>query len=207
MYTTRPGLILGFHGCDESLVSEVLTGQKTLRKSTNKYDWLGHGVYMWDNSPARALEFAEFLKTNPGKSVRPIKNPAVIGAVLNLGFCLDLLDYQNLSFIKEAHNLLNTLHEKLRKDMPVNKPLRIGGNNDLLLRELDCAVIESLHSFRHQAANPAFDSIRGVFSEGEELYENAGFKEKDHIQICIRNPNCIKGYFLPMMENTKYRKV
>jgi len=25
----------------------------------------------------------------------------------------------------------------------------------------------------------------------------AGFKEKNHIQICVRNRNCIKGYFLP----------
>ncbi|HYE54151.1 MAG TPA: hypothetical protein VD996_04880 [Chitinophagaceae bacterium] len=24
-----------------------------------------------------------------------------------------------------------------------------------------------------------------------------GFHEKNHIQLCIRNPNCIKGYFLP----------
>lgn len=205
MYTTRPGLILGFHGCDESLVSEVLTGKTALRKSTNKYDWLGHGVYMWDNSPARALAFAEFLKVNPGKSVRPIKNPAVIGAILNLGFCLDLLDYQNLSLIKGAHDMLRLLNIILGKDMPVNTPL--GRNNDLLLRELDCAVIENLHFFRDLGAIQPFDSIRGVFSEGEELYENAGFKEKDHIQICIRNPNCIKGYFLPMMENMKYQKV
>ncbi|WP_342331282.1 hypothetical protein [Pedobacter sp. FW305-3-2-15-E-R2A2] len=114
MYTTRPGLILGFHGCDESLVSEVLMGKTILRKSTNKYDWLGHGVYMWDNSPARALEFAEFLKANPGKSIRPVKNPAVIGAILNLGFCLDLLDYQHLSFIKDAHDMLSVLHKQLR---------------------------------------------------------------------------------------------
>ncbi|NQX39974.1 hypothetical protein SAMN05421820_106377 [Pedobacter steynii] len=205
MYSTRPGLILGFHGCDESLVSEVLTGKTALRKSTNKYDWLGHGVYMWDNSPARALEFAEFLKANPGKSIRPVKNPAVIGAVLNLGFCLDLLDYQNLSLIKEAHDMLKLFRIILGKDMPVNTPL--GRNNDLLLRELDCAVIEHLHFFRDLGAIQPFDSIRGVFSEGEELYENAGFKEKDHIQICIRNPNCIKGYFRPMMENSKYQKV
>jgi hypothetical protein len=26
-------------------------------------------------------------------------------------------------------------------------------------------------------------------SEGEELYPSAGFKEKNHVQICIRNPN------------------
>jgi hypothetical protein len=28
MYSTRPGLIFGFHGCDESLVEDVVTGKK-----------------------------------------------------------------------------------------------------------------------------------------------------------------------------------
>lgn len=115
MYSTRPGLILGFHGCDERLVSDVINGKSSLRNSTNKYDWLGHGVYMWDNSPSRAMEFAKWLKFNPGKSKRPIKNPAVIGAVINLGFCLDLLDYQNLSILKEAHTLLMATSNALGK--------------------------------------------------------------------------------------------
>lgn len=52
-----------------------------------------------------------------------------------------------------------------------------------------------------------FDSVRGVFFEGTELYPGAGFREKDHIQICIRNPNCIKGYFLPRELSSKYPKV
>ena len=42
-----------------------------------------------------------------------------------------------------------------------------------------------------------YDSVRGVFFEGSDLYENAGFKEKNHIQIAIRNQNCIKGFFIP----------
>ena len=42
-----------------------------------------------------------------------------------------------------------------------------------------------------------YDSVRGVFWEGKPLYPNAGFAEKNHIQICVCNPNCIKGYFLP----------
>jgi hypothetical protein len=46
-------------------------------------------------------------------------------------------------------------------------------------------------------SKPSFDSVRGVFFEGEDLYQNAGFKSKNHIQIAIRNPNCIKGYFIP----------
>lgn len=205
MYSTRPGLILGFHGCDESLVEDVVTGKISLRGSTNKYDWLGHGIYFWDNSPSRALEFAKWLQLNPGKAKNPVKKPAVIGAVLNLGFCLDLLDYENLSFIKDAHNLLTAISDTLGTDMPVNKAS--GTSKDLLLRELDCAVIETLHQVRVEAKLPPYDSVRGVFTEGKELYNNAGFKEKDHIQICIRNPNCIKGYFLPRTLNNKHTKV
>lgn len=42
---------------------------------------------------------------------------------------------------------------------------------------------------------PAYDSVRGIFTEGEETYEGAAFQKKTHTQLCIVNPNCIKGYF------------
>jgi hypothetical protein len=83
--------------------------------------------------------------------------------------------------------------------MPSNK--RGGDSNDLLVRELDCAVIEKLHKKRQNNKLRPFDSVRGVFTEGKELYPGAGFRDKNHIQICIRNPNCIKGYFLPRKES------
>jgi hypothetical protein len=75
------------------------------------------------------------------------------------------------------------------------------------LRELDCAVIETLHKIRKDENLQMFDSVRGVFWEGRELYPNAGFREKDHIQICIRNPNCIKGFFYPREINDKFQIV
>jgi len=71
-------------------VNDVLTGGTNLQKSKNKYDWPGHGIYFWDNSPSRALEYASFLAKNLGRSKKLITKPAVIGAVVNLGSCLDL---------------------------------------------------------------------------------------------------------------------
>lgn len=72
---------------------------------------------------------------------------------------------------------------------------------------MDCAVIETVHQFNEDNENrQEFDSVRGVFFEGDDLYENAGFKDKNHIQIAIRNPNCIKGYFIPRELNKKYPK-
>ena len=203
MYSVRLGLVLAFHGCDRSVAQKVFNGETMLKSSVNKYDWLGHGVYFWENSPSRALEFARHLQQNPQKSKGKIVEPAVIGAIIQLGFCLDLLDYGNLQLLKEGYNTLLSYNKT--SDLPQNK--EVMGLEGLLLRELDCAVLETLHTLRKEYNQPPFDSVRGVFSEGEELYPNAGFREKDHIQICVRNPNCIKGFFLPRKLDGNYPKV
>jgi hypothetical protein len=98
MYSTRSGLVLGFHGCDKSLIEKIILQQSELKQSSNKYDWLGHGSYFWKYSPERAFEFATFLKDNPDKTNNPIKEPAVLGAVIDLGYCFDLLDYGALQW-------------------------------------------------------------------------------------------------------------
>jgi hypothetical protein len=203
MYSTRSGLALGFHGCDKSVADAVLSGATILKSSDNDYDWLGHGIYFWENSPSRALEFAEHLRGHPTQSQMPVKTPAVIGAVIDLGFCFDLLDYQNLQTLKRAHRMLSRSNPK--DEMPRNKS--VGNVGDLLLRDLDCAVIEAVHMRRRKSEQQPFDSVRSVFYEGGELYPNAGFREKDHVQICVRNPNCIKGFFVPREIDYDYPKV
>ena len=206
MYSRRTGLTLGFHGCDKATAEEVICGRNDLNPSQNSYDWLGNGIYFWEYSPSRALEFAQTIRDNPKRSSGKIENPAVIGAVINLGFCLDLLDYKNLELLKLSYEIFEqavTSSENL--NLPRNK--RSISSNEILIRELDCAVIETLHRIRENNNEPTFDSVRGVFSEGSELYPNAGFKEKDHIQICIRNPNCIKGYFFPRSLNKGHQRV
>ena len=89
MYSTRSGLILGFHGCDESVAHTVLNGHSFLKTSSNNYDWLGNGIYFWENSPSRAYEYADYLRKHPKRSLGIITKPAVVGAVIDLGICLD----------------------------------------------------------------------------------------------------------------------
>jgi hypothetical protein len=120
MYSTRTGLTLGFHGCDESVARRVLNGQSGLKKSVNKYDWLGHGIYFWEHSPSRALEFAGHLQKQPNRSKGSIVKPAVIGAVIDLGYCLDLFDYQNLLMLKNAYRALLKLNACFK--MPEKAP-------------------------------------------------------------------------------------
>lgn len=49
MYSIRPNLIIGFHGCEKAIAIKVINGQLDLKFSTNSYDWLGNGAYFWEN--------------------------------------------------------------------------------------------------------------------------------------------------------------
>ena len=131
-----------------------------------------------------------------------IKKSAIIGAIIDLGYCMDLTDSEYLDELRDAYDLLSSIHEKTGESLPENK--NIGPSSDLLIRKLDCAVIEAAHTINLLSKLPPYDSVKGVFWEGKELYPNAGFREKNHIQICVRNPNCIKGFFLPREVNKKY---
>lgn len=50
LYANRPNLAIGFHGCDQSVVDKVIAGKENLLASTNDYDWLGSGIYFWENN-------------------------------------------------------------------------------------------------------------------------------------------------------------
>lgn len=206
MYSRKRGLIIGFHGCDQKVRDDIVTQKlKNLKPSENSYDWLGDGAYFRENNYDRALKYAEVLKNNPYRSTSKINTPAVLGAVIDLGYCMDLLDTSYLELLKYGYKLLTETHKEHDLEIPKNKP--IGKDGDLLLRYLDCAVIETVHQFYAENEDrQEFDSVRGVFFEGNDLYENAGFKDKNHIQIAIRNPNCIKGFFIPRKLNKRHPK-
>lgn len=192
LYSSLPNIIIAFHGCDKKVFDKILYEHEPFKGSHNDYDWLGNGMYFWEQNLERAWEWAKSGRTNPKLH---IETPAVIGAVIDLGFCLNLLDSSNIQMVKTQHEILQTKMLIADKSMPVNKNIK--NNSDLLLRYLDCAVIEDLHQEREANKLQPYDSVRGVFFEGNPIYDTSGFMEQSHIQICVRNPNCIKGFFAP----------
>lgn len=190
LYQRRPGLVLGFHGTEKETVDKVV-GQHSsthLTSSQGKNEWLGHGIYFWENDPQRALEWAE-----NGNAKKPIQEPDVVGAVLDLGLCLDLTTRTALEEVAEAYRTLHDMYARLGFLLPRNT-----GGPDKLNRELDCQVIQALRDYRAQRNLTPYDSVRSPFPEDKELYEGAGFRAQNHIQIAIINPACIKGYFRPL---------
>ncbi len=185
MHSLASTFVLGYHGCDRAVAEKLLAGND-FASSRNDYDWLGPGIYFWEANPRRGLDFAhEVKKFRRGPK---IQEPAVVGAVIDLGLCLDLATAAGLRQVADAYQRLTTILETAGGPLPKNSP-------DLLRRNLDCAVIRLLHQARSEEQLPPLDTVRGVFVEGSPIYPDAGFYDKTHIQICVCNPDCIKGVF------------
>ena len=199
MYKIRNNLIYGFHGCDQSVCDSLVNNRrKKLNYSENQYDWLGKGMYFWENDKERALKWAEDLKKHKQNNKQKITKPAVLGAVICLGNCLDFTEQDCLQKVKEHYQKL--------KESGIELPENSGGK-DLYKRELDCFVINSFVQYQRDVNHVSYDSVRGVFFEGNELYPDSGFREKDHIQIAIINPNCIKAFFKPRQNDKSFSEV
>lgn len=185
-------LVLGYHGCDKSVADRVLMGNESLKKSEKSYDWLGSGVYFWEQGPERALDWAR-----EQKQIGKIKSPAVLGAVIHLGNCFDFMDVRSTRILSEAYPRFKEDQELRGLAIPANES-RVEGDGDLPRRTLDCSMINWLLKFLEDSDSGSFDSLRGMFQESEPVFEGSKIHKKSHIQLAIRNPACIIGYFRPI---------
>ena len=176
--------MLGFHGCGKEVADRVITGADDFRPSTKSYDWLGNGIYFWDRDPRRAYEFAMEKKS---------KVPSVVGAVIDPKNCLDLR-------CREGHEILRAAYKAYCEEMgcPTQKN-RSFSEGIPLRRDLDYVIIEAACTMGSETSGK-IDTVIGTFFEGKELYPGSGMRDKTHTQICVRNPDCILGYFLPRNE-------
>ncbi len=68
------------------------------------------------------------------------------------------------------------------------------------MRRLDCAVMNYLFGIQEtaQESDPQsqpYATVRALFPEGSALYPGAGFWDKTHIQLCVRELEQILGVF------------
>jgi hypothetical protein len=87
--TDPPIQVFGYHGTSKEKAKTILS--EGFRVSDNDYDWLGEGVYFFQDAPYRAMQWANQLHP---------QHPPVIRAVIQLDNCIDLLDIKMLDFDK-----------------------------------------------------------------------------------------------------------
>jgi hypothetical protein len=182
--------VLGYHGCDRALGEKLVRRDESFTTTDEPYHWLGAGVYFWEADPVRAFEWAKKKQARGA-----CHDPFVVGAVIDLGNCLDLQVRENLALMQDAYEAFAAERAALSLALPVNKTAKNDQSETKVLRFLDCAVIESLHQ-ASEKRGIKFDSVRGAFSEGEGIYPGSGILQLTHSQIAVRNLACIKGVFI-----------
>ncbi len=165
--------IVGFHGTNIATAADLVNG-KPFGPSTNDDDWLGHGIYFWEYAPQRAWWWARR---------RHSTRAAVVGAMVRLGWCLDLLDPGNIPVLKEAHRGLGADLRKAKQQLPRNANTH---------KYLDCAVFQYLFS-ELERGGYNYETCRAVFVPMEQgkiprLWKRSGVFQGGHIQVVVRRP-------------------
>jgi len=184
--------VIGYHGCEATLAANVLAGRTGLKLSTNPYDWLGGGIYFWEHGPQRAYEWANEHARLSGTK---IKTPSVLGAKINLGVCLDLLDTANTELLRRWYVEFKHFFRQKGIMMPHNRDAPGSRRGDKVLRFRDCAVIDYTLSDLAATEHVKYQTVRGVFLEGKPAFPGSKIALKSHIQIAVNDPTCILEFF------------
>lgn len=182
--------VIAYHGCDTATAEEILAGG-AFKRSQNNYDWLGEGIYFWEFGVDRAVQFAQF-QAKMGK----VTAPAVVGAILQLGECFDLMDTRFTRDLADAYSAYKKVKASAKEPMPKNQ----GTPPDKKLRNLDCAVL-NFYLTALAEGGLRYDTVRCAFVEGDPVFPGSGIRCQSHIQIAVRNPACVVGVFRPTMKS------
>lgn len=53
----RAGIVFGFHGCEREVAQKAILNREPITPSNNAYDWLGNGIYFWENDPVGVCHY------------------------------------------------------------------------------------------------------------------------------------------------------
>ncbi|MBL8795443.1 MAG: hypothetical protein JNM56_16175 [Planctomycetia bacterium] len=166
--------VIGFHGTTTTTADDLVSG-KAFKPSESDDDWFGKGIYFWEYAPKQAWWWARQFKKHT--------HPAVIGAIIRLGNCFDLLDPVNVQTLKEFKELMVGEMTAAGLDAPKNFRQH---------KKLDCAVFN--YFYQQAEVLKPIDSARAVYvptRNDKRAWQGSWIYEEAHIQICVRNPSNI----------------
>jgi hypothetical protein len=166
----QPLYIYGYHGTNQEKASVIV--QTGFNISANDYDWLGTGVYFFQDAPLRAWEWA---------NQRFPENAAVIRSLIRLENCMDLFDIGWFPIIREAYNDFVEEYRKTNQTLPRQNPDRSKAHR------LDCAYFNYVINQILEPQGETINSVRAIFLEGERIFPNSAIFDLAHVQIAVRN--------------------
>ncbi|MFB2969289.1 hypothetical protein ACE1CD_09980 [Aerosakkonema sp. BLCC-F183] len=166
--------VYGYHGTSADAAAAII--QRGFNISSNDYDWLGTGVYFFQDAPLRAWEWAN--QQHP-------TNPAVIRSVIRLEDSMDLLDIKWFPLLRNIYNSFVEEYRQTNRPLPRQNPERSKAHR------LDCAYFNYIVDIL-QNSGESIRIIRAVFLEGERVFPNSAIFDRAHIQIAVRDTSLIE---------------
>ena len=174
--------VTGYHGTSRATARSVAAGETLLKSKKNEGDWLGEGVYFWQDAPARAWDWADRHFPNQA---------AVVKAELDLSGCFDLLDLEDFAELLVVHEEF-TKQEAARNLVFKQTPLKLEGGrtkirNRGFVNDRDQALLEFGLPILEEVRNQPIRSIRAAFVYGRALHPRSHLFNWAHVQICVRS--------------------
>jgi hypothetical protein len=170
----EPIKVMGFHGTKVQYIESMYTEGFAL--SENSYDWLGDGIYFFQDAPERAWEWA--IQQHGSDA-------AVIGAKIRLESCIDLLDIAWGPILHEAYDFFLTLLKETGQPLPIQTRKA---------HRLDRHVINYAIGMLNEQ-NIEICAVRAAFNEGSPIFPDSAIFDRSHVQIAIRDENLIEEFW------------
>ena len=156
----EPLRVYGYHGTTIRRAGAAL--RNGFRSSRNDYDWLGDGVYFFQDAPRRAWEWA---------TARYGANAAVIRSVIRLEGHMELIDTGWFDHLDATYTALLELARRTNLPLPRQTAGALRIDREVFNHTVD---IFATNGIRVRA-------IRGVFVEGIPLFPGSAIHSRAHI--------------------------
>lgn len=139
----------------------------------------------------RQRQYAKKANKSADDGRRATEPLAVVACMIRLGFCLDLTEPDNISFVQRLFSDYRANLELAGVPLPTN---------ERHYRRLDCAVFEYAYTFiEDMEPKSKVDTARGVYvpsMKAKRVWDGNWIARDTHIQSCVRNPASILGMWL-----------
>jgi hypothetical protein len=194
--------VFGYHGTTLSAAKAIMADPMQFQSSTSEGDWLGQGIYFFENSFRKGTEWA--LRTfDKCSRLGDAEAPAVLGCEIDLSNCLDLCDPRHSEDLQSwvianfdlasgplqhAPRLLTVAGKEISvSDLPYRSPKnRALYHHPHKVNVLDKVLIDAFVDAL--PANKRFSTVRAPFNSGRQLFPNSYLFHNSQVQIAVRDP-------------------
>ena len=165
-------LVKAYHAGELEEIDAFIKQRSGIRHSSRQGEWLGEGVYFWENDPVRAEEWQ--IQKNKG---------AILECEIDTSFLLNLL-------VKSEHTIEFYDRARQRAENLAKSP-NLRNQRSAQKFDLDHQVFrESQPYFQLEKG---LCGVRMAFFLGESITLDGNIFENQHIQICLWDVTAIEN--------------